>query len=101
LTLSSEGFVKFGDQLRPETKKSRRPNGVVVVESRRRTPRLPQAVDPTATVGTKENKMKKSKCLLCDSFEGLFGFEERDLVLDLEENGDCNGGIWGDYWEKW
>ena len=44
--------------------------------------------------------MKKFKCLLCDSFEGLFRFKEGDLVLDLEENGDCNDGIWGDNWEK-
>ncbi len=94
MTLSSEGFVKFGDQSRPETKK-RRPNYVVATESRRRTPRLPHTADPTAAV-----RMKKSECLLCDSFEGLFRFEEGDLVLDLEENGDCNGGIWGDNWEK-
>jgi hypothetical protein len=44
--------------------------------------------------------MKKFECLLCDSFEGLFRFKEGDLVLDLKENGDCNGGIWGDNWEK-
>ena len=44
--------------------------------------------------------MKKFECLLCDSFEGLFRFKEGDLVLDLEENGDYNGGIWGDNWEK-
>jgi hypothetical protein len=99
LTLSSEGFVKFGDQSRPETKKWR-PNSVVAAESRRRTPRLPHAADPTTTVGTKENRMKKSECFLCDSFEGLFRFGEGDLVLDLEENGDCNGGIWRDNWEK-
>ena len=99
MTLSSEGFVKFGDQPRPETKKWR-PNGDVAAKSRRRTPRLPHAADPTAAVSTKENRMKKSECLLCDSFEGLFRFKEGDLVLDLEENGDCNDGIWGDNWEK-
>ena len=101
MTLSREGFVKFGDQPRPETKKQR-PNGVIVIvaESKRRTPRLPHITDPTAAVGTKENRMKKSEYLLCDSFERLFRFEEGDLVLDLEENGDCNVGIWGDNWEK-
>jgi hypothetical protein len=85
-----------GQKPRSETKRVI----VIAAESRRRTPRLPHAADPTAAVGTKENRMKKSECLLCDSFEGLFRFEEGDLVLDLEENGDCNGGIWGDNWEK-